>query len=307
MLTNKERYKIVCEKENTIPLFSQYWWMNTVCKDEEWDVFLIGEGNDIIAAMPYYLSQVEGIKKITKPKLTQNNGIWIKYSQTQKIGSKLNLNEKIINEVCDYIESLNLDRYEQQYHYNFVNWLPFFWRGYKEITRYTYIIEDTTSIEKIRENYSSKVRNKIKNIKKFLRVEETEDTELFYYINKLTFDRQEKEIPYTYEFFRNLYLNCKLKNCCKLLIVYDEENRAHSVAMIVWDCDSVYYLLNGTDPELKKYEGNALLIDRSIEIASELGKKFDFEGSVIKNIEQSFRKYGGTPKPYFRIYKDFKK
>ena len=75
--------------------------------------------------------------------------------------------------------------------------------------------------------------------------------------------------------------------------------------MIVWDEESVYYLLNGTAPDFKQYQGNALLIDRSIEIAHELGKKFDFEGSVIKNIEQSFRQYGGIPKPYFRIYKEF--
>ena len=124
-------------------------------------------------------------------------------------------------------------------------------------------------------------------------------------VNKMTFDRQKKEIPYTYELFKNLYLACKKRECCKLLMAIDKEERVHSVAMIVWDNDSVYYLLNGTDPELKKYQGNALLIDKSIEIASKLEKKFDFEGSVIKNIEHSFRQYGGILKPYFRIYKEF--
>ena len=38
-----------------------------------------------------------------------------------------------------------------------------------------------------------------------------------------------------------------------------------------------------------------------------MGKKFDFEGSVIKPIEKMFREYGGTRKPYFRIYKTFNK
>ena len=37
----------------------------------------------------------------------------------------------------------------------------------------------------------------------------------------------------------------------------------------------------------------------------QLGKKFDFEGSVIKPIEKAFREYGGIRKPYFRIYKVF--
>lgn len=304
-MTNKERYKILCEKEKTIPLFSQYWWMNTVCKEDEWDVFLVGDENNIIAAMPYYMTIRENKKIITKAKLTQNNGIWIKYPENQKLSTRLSYEEKIINQVCDFIESLSLDKYEQQYHYRFTNWLPFFWRYYKEITRYTYVIENTLDIKKIREEYSAKIRNQINNAKKILKVYETDDLEKFYFVNKLSFDRQNIEIPYSFEFFKKLYEECNKHNCCKLLFAKDQENNIHSVAMIVWDEDSVYYLLNGTDPEFKKYQGNALLIDRSIEIAHELGKKFDFEGSVIKGIEQSFRQYGGMPKPYFRIYKEF--
>lgn len=304
-MTNKERYKILCEKEKTIPLFSQYWWMNAVCKENEWDVFFVGDEKNTIAAMPYYITIRDNKKIITKAKLTQNNGIWIKYPSVQKISSKLDYEEKIINKVCDFIESLSLDKYEQQYHYRFTNWLPFFWRYYKEITRYTYVIENTTNMEKVREEYSSKIRNKINNAKKVLKVYESENLEKFYFVNKLSFDRQEIEIPYSFEFFKNLYKACKEKECVKLIFAEDTEGNIHSVAMIVWDEDSVYYLLNGTNPEFKKYQGNALLIDRSIEIAHELGKKFDFEGSVIKGIEQSFRQYGGIPKPYFRIYKEF--
>ena len=303
--SNKERYRNLCEKEKTIPLFSQYWWMNTVCKENEWDVFLVGEEKNIIAAMPYFITIKDSKKIITKAKLTQNNGIWIKYPDNQKINTKLSYEEKIIDQVCDFIESLSLSKYEQQYHYSFINWLPFFWRYYKEITRYTFVIEDTSNIEKVRAEYSAKIRNQINNAKKILKISESEDLEKFYYVNKLSFDRQEIEIPYSFEFFKNLYEECKKRKCGKLLFAEDSEKNIHSVAMIVWDEDSVYYLLNGTDPKFKKYQGNALLIDKSIEIAHELGKKFDFEGSVIKGISHSFRQYGGIPKPYFRIYKEF--
>lgn len=303
---NKELYKKFCEKEKTIPLFSQYWWMNTVCGEDEWDVFIIGDEKNIIATMPYYIITRDNQKIITRAKLTQNNGIWIKYPDNQKLSTKLSYEEKIIDQVCDFIESLSLNKYEQQYHYKFNNWIPFFWRQYKEITRYTYVIEDTSDIEKIRENYSAKIRNQIKSAKKILKVKEGKDLANFYRVNKLTFDRQGLKLPYEFDFLVRLFNECDKRKCCKLLYAIDSEENIHSVAMIVWDEDSVYYLLNGTDPELKKYQGNALLIDRSIEIAHELGKKFDFEGSVIKGVSHSYRQYGGEPKPYFRIYKDFK-
>ena len=121
-MTNKERYKILCEKEKTIPLFSQYWWMNTVCDENEWDVFLVGEGKNIIAAMPYFITIKDGKKIITKAKLTQNNGVWIKYPNNQKLNAKLSYEEKIIEQVCDFIESLSLSKYEQQYHYRSVSY-----------------------------------------------------------------------------------------------------------------------------------------------------------------------------------------
>lgn len=302
-MSNKEKYKIYCNSNSEIPIFSQPWWLDAVCGKDKWDVYLYTKGDSILASCTYFLNSEK--TKTIKPIVTQNNGLIINYPINQKIVSRLDYEERVIDNFCDFIETLNLKKYEQQYHYRFTNWLPFFWREYREITRYTYVIDDTSNMENVRNNYSSKIRNKIKKAKNILTVKEIDDKELFYKINKLTFDRQEKEIPYSYDFFSNLYDECKKKNCTKLLYAIDEKNRVHSVAMIVWDNSSVYYLLNGTDPELKQFQGNALLIDKSIEIASNLGKKFDFEGSVIKGIEQSFRQYGGIPKPYFRIFKEF--
>jgi len=48
-----------------------------------------------------------------------------------------------------------------------------------------------------------------------------------------------------------------------------------------------------------------LCIFEGIKLANQLGKKFDFEGSMLPNIEKNFRKYGGVQKPYFRIWKDY--
>jgi hypothetical protein len=41
----------------------------------------------------------------------------------------------------------------------------------------------------------------------------------------------------------------------------------------------------------------------------ELSKKtqaWDFEGSMIENVESSFRQFGGVPVPYYEIYKKTK-
>ena len=47
-MTNKDIYKFICEKEKSIPIFSQYWWMQAVCPAGDWDVYLVGNGKDIL-------------------------------------------------------------------------------------------------------------------------------------------------------------------------------------------------------------------------------------------------------------------
>lgn len=304
-MTNKERYHKLCQIEDSIPVFSMDWWLDAVCGADHWDVYLIGKGMDIKAALPYSITEQNGKRAIGRITLTQNNGIWIKYPKDQGIISRQSYEEKIINEMCDFIESLGLTRYDQQYHYYFTNYLPFFWRYYKEVTKYTYVIEDTSDMETVRSRYSSKLKNVIRKAEKNLQIEEITDLKQFYCVNRMSFERQQIDIPYSYSFFETLYNACYNHSCTKLLSVVDETGTLQSVAMIVWDKMSAYYLLNGTDPRYKDNQGNALLIDASIGIAHELGLKFDFEGSVIKNVNHAFREFGGIPKPYFRISKEF--
>lgn len=305
-MRNRERYKELCKKESTIPLFSQGWWLDAVCGENNWDAYIVGSNMDIKAAFTYFLQEDSEGKYIGRIMLTQNNGIWIKYPDGQGIISRQSYEEKIVNEICNFIESLGLIRYEQQYHYNFKNYLPFFWRQYKEIIKYTYVIEDTSDMESVRQGYSSKLKNVLRKAEKYLHIEEETDIEEFYSINKMSFERQGIEIPYSFEYFKKIYNACMERDSGKLLCARDSERNTHSVAMLVWDKMSVYYLLNGTNPDLKQFQGNNLLIDYSIMEAHKRGLKFDFEGSVIKNVNHAFREFGGEPKPYFRITKEFR-
>lgn len=306
-MTNKEKYAMFCNQENVyVPVFSKPWWLDAACGSENWDVYIVEKGGGYVAAMPYYMEERNGFKLITKAKNTQNNGILIAYPENQKYATRLEYEEKIINEVIEFIESLGIDKYEQQYHYSFQNWLPFFWNYYKEITRYTYVIEDTSDMDKVFAAYDSDVRKNLRKAQKIVHLCDREvKLDEFYKINKMSFERQGKEIPYSFEFVKNIYNAGKEHDAVKILAAEDAAGNIHSVAFLVWDDDSIYYLLNGTNPEYKSSQANCFLIHESIWLASRMGKKFDFEGSVIKPIEKAFRKYGGVRKSYFRIYKTF--
>lgn len=305
-MNQKEKYELFCNSGVYVPVFSKPWWMEAACGEENWNVYLVEKGGTPVAAMPYYIESKGGHKRITKAKNTQNNGIIIAYPKYQKYETKLSYEEKIIEDVIRFIESMDIDKYEQQYHYSFDNWLPFFWNGYEAVTRYTYVIDDTSDIEKVEENYSSAVRNKLRKAQKCVRLKDEElSVEDFFKINRLSFERQGKEIPYDLEFVKRIYEAGRKNHAVRILAAEDNRGNIHSVALLVWDEESVYYLLNGTNPKFKSSQANSLLIHESIRMAGKMGKRFDFEGSVIRTIEKAFREYGGIRKPYFRISKSF--
>lgn len=74
---------------------------------------------------------------------------------------------------------------------------------------------------------------------------------------------------------------------------------------VVWDEKALYPLLGGSVPEYSNLQTYTALTHKSIELASQKGLSYDFEGSVIKRINHAFREFGGEPKEYFRIRKVF--
>lgn len=195
--------------------------------------------------------------------------------------------------------------YEQQYHYNFDNWLPFFWNGYTAITRYTYVIEDTSNEEAVWDKVSSSYRNLIRKGYKYAQICEGYNADEFWNLHKKVFEKQGLECPFSYALWIRLYNACVEHGCAKILYAKDNMGNILSVLFLVWDEQSVYHLLGGSIPEYQHLQTYNMLTWEGIKTASQMGLKYDFEGSVIKKISKSMRQFGGKPMSYFRIRKVF--
>lgn len=304
IMTNKEKYMQFIRK-NYVPIYSKIWWMDAVCRPENWDVWLYEKDGDICAAMPYYMEQRGMYRYITKAPLTQNNGIIFKLNEGSKRETNAKFQERIIDAANEFIESLKLDVYEQQYHYSFDNWLPFFWNRYTAITRYTYVIEDTSDIDIVWNEMASNYRKNIRKGYRIAQICEDSDADKFWNLHKKVFEKQGLECPFSYELWMRLYNACMNHNCGKILYAKDSSHNILSILFLTWDEQSVYHLLGGSMPEYQDLQTYNVLTWEGIKFASRMGLKYDFEGSVIKKISKSMRQFGGKPMPYFRIRKIF--
>ena len=299
-MTDKERYREFCEKEKNIPIFSKDWWLDCVCREDNWDVVLVKKGGQIVGSMPYVISKRLIFDVITMPSLTQTMGPYIKYPKGQKHYKKLSWEKEVFNELLSNLP--DFDYFSQNFYRTITNWLPFYWAGYSQSTGYTYVVENT-SLEELERNFETDIRRRRrKACESGMYVLQSDDIETFYDLNTKTFARQGKNIPYGYEFVKQLFFTCKDYNAVKMFFAFYED-KAIAANFLVYDKNTVYYLMGGIDPKYKDLGGMDIVQYESIKFALEDGRTFDFEGSMIESIEKYFRSFGAVQKPYFHITK----
>jgi hypothetical protein len=299
---NRDKYRELCEKDHDLPLFSQAWWLDSVCGVDNWDVILIEKGGSIFASMPYYIEKKYGQTIIKHPKLTQTLGIHFNYPKNQKYYKKLSFEKEMIEKII--IELPKFSKFYQSFNCKYTNLLPFHWAGFNVNVKYTYIVENIT-INELEKKYeiSRRKRRRHKAKKIGIEVYEGKDISLFYALNKKTFKRQGRKIPYSFDFVKKLYNNCINNNACKILFAKDKEGTTIATSFLIYDKNVVYYLMGGIDPDKKNLGGMDLIQFESIKFSIETGRKFDFEGSMIESIESYFRSFGAVQQPYYNIAK----
>ena len=299
----KERYKVFAENEN-ISIFMQPWWLDIVCSlsGMKWNVILYEKGGHIWGSFIYTYKKKIGFNLIMPPELTPLSGPYIKYPEGQRVSKKLSWEKEIMSYFINNLPKF--DKFAIYFNHSFKNWLPFYWKGFKQTTKYTYIIKDLNNLDAVYSNFEPMARNNIKRaLKNGIEVIDSEDIDALYEVNKITFEMQNVKIPYSLEYLKALYAKAKEKNSV-IIKFAKKDNKVYSVMMGVYDKNTLYILLAGSDRRIKSNFGSEyLLFWEMMKFASKRGLSYDFEGSVIEGVEKRNRSFGATPKQYFKITK----
>ena len=291
-MTNKEFYlqNIASDK-----LFHQPFWLDAVAENN-WDVALIKKNDEIIASMAYYSKD----GRIIMPALTQFLGPNIKPVNHKNYYQQLSETHKVLSELLKQIP--NHQYFEQRWHYQYQNWLPFYWEGFKQTTKYTYVLENISDIDSIWKGMKDNARNEINKAEKELAIDSNEDITHFYKFIATALKSKSITVPYSASFLQNLFTTCLKNKSSKLFWAKNNDNKPLAAILIVWDKNTCYYLL-GASAETSHSFALRLLIWHAIQYSSSFVNSFDFEGSMIEGIEHFFRSFGAIQKPYFEITK----
>lgn len=301
MKNTKEKYRLYCEVNKAVPLFLTYNWYSNLYKDKDWDVVVVEKGEELVGFLPFVLSKKKTFNVINQPLLNPYQGAWLNYPKEQKYANRLGFEKEVITELIKQLPKT--DVFQQKFTPAFTNWLPFYWKGFEQTTRYTYVIDDLLDLSDVFSNFKDNIRREIRKAEKQLTISTITDVELLYNMKTATYTANNSTYPIPLELLKKSFDLCLRDNCGEILVAKDIDNNIHSVLFYVWDNNSAYYLQGVTSDKFKTTGSMSLLLWEAINRSATKTKAFNFEGSMIESIERYFRAFGGKQTPYFEIKK----
>lgn len=282
---------------NTNSLFEEEWWLNTVSNGRWETVELSDKNGNVYARLPFCTQKYFGHKLIANPIFTQTLGVYIKDTGA-KTAKRLSREKDILQEIIKKLPDVSIDIYLDS---NNEYFMPFVWAGFRVCPTISYRLNNIKDEKTVWAGFKENIKTDIKKAQKSLQVKDDLSIEELINIQKKTFERQNRKLPYDAQIIRKLDKKANQRGQRKLLCAVDELGRVHAAAYFVFDERRCYYLIGGGDPALRNSGAGALLVWEGIKFASTVSEIFDFEGSMIEDIERFFRGFGGEPVVHYRI------
>lgn len=257
----------------------------------------------LIAAFYLYKTKMFGLTYYKNPPYTPHIG-WCYKNKASNKANALTFDKNLIAELADFINSLKAGLYTLAMPYTLNDAQPFVWKKFKTVPNYTYHLDLGLSTEELLQNMSADKRNSLKKAEKDgIKTTLVED---YIEVERLilkTFSRKQKSID---EAFVKKILHDFAKSENSFAFVSSLNGIPISTAFCIFDKTTCYYLLGGYDNENKHQGAGVSSIWNAIQHAKGKGlTAFDFEGSMLPEVEKFFRGFGGDLIPYYTINKAF--
>lgn len=301
MNTEIQPYDAFVDSSQQGSLFHKTWWLDTVAPSS-YSILTVQQNGEILAAWPLTFRKLAGINLILPPQLTPKLGIL--FAPPRKVKYAEQLSDEI-DLTAELICRLPKHRFfYQRFSAAFTNWLPLYWAGFRQTTRYTYVIDDLSDLNKVWDNMRYSTKRKIRAAQKHgIHVVTDLSLDTLLDLNEMTYKRQKLTAPYSRDYVRRIDEACQKRNARRLFFAVDGEGRVQAAVYIVYDSKTAFYLLGGGDPTLNTCGAHYLALWEAVQFAGTVSQSFDFEGSMHRGIEPVFRGFGGVQKPYMEITK----
>jgi Acetyltransferase (GNAT) domain len=269
----------------------------------EREIWILRNANGVIdAALPL----VRGIANFhTNPLYCKYLGFIQRENSDSKRStdvSKLYKNVEMLRSIL--LKSPSFDYY---FHSTLKSWLPFYWLGMRQQTHYTYLIRHGSRLTWW-DQADSRLRNAARRGQKEgvavrqVSADDPMDVESAYRLIVTPYVSRGARPLISRERFDRFTRLLLPDGTARIWLAEDQTGAPVSAALVLYDWQSAYFLMNGTATDAPT-GSNATLLVQIIEDALGRGLDFDFEGSMIKPIEAFYRSFSPELRAYSRIWR----
>ncbi|MFN6380233.1 MAG: GNAT family N-acetyltransferase [Flavobacteriales bacterium] len=277
---------------------------NEVYSSKEWSYayskglkrFAIHADNgDIIGGWVAYERKKWGLKMLITPPFASHCGLFFLSDKKNPSGIQTDI-KKCMEAIASFLISSSYHYFKIEFPPEFQDFQSFIWKGVSVDTRYTYLLSLNSSIDVIETAFDPKLRNKITKGKNAgLVVSFEKNIQIAHRL--FTDNLKKKSITWNDEILKSLMGLSEMQG----VIVYENE-KPTAVAMFCGQNEKCYYLFGSTDKGNSNSSAGPMALYHAIIKAKEKGFSiFDFEGSMLPEVEQFFRQFGGKLTPLYSI------
>ena len=250
----------------------------------------------------YKRKRANVLTQISPPPFTPHCGLYFKSFATNP-AKRHGENKKLTKAISEFIDS----QYKRAivtlaFPPSLLDTQSFYWQNYKVIPNYTYQLNLAQSLEVLTAQMDPKTRNLIKKAEKDgLTVEKNTDMNLVKSIVRQTMVRKGVKVN---EKVLSTILFQFANDSNSFSFVVRQNKEVLAVTFCIYDNQKCYYLLGGYNKGNSHAGAGPLGVFESIRFAQKQEiPVFDFEGSMLPNVESYFRSFGGDLIPYSTINK----
>ncbi len=286
----------MCETEGSnIPLFQQYWWMETVCEGKQWDVLISKGYGNISGTLPFLYGRKIGLKYILQPQLTPWCGPWLQHIQDEKC------RHYTLAALAAGMKHQRSSLFMLCLPPGMDDWQPFEMHGFKHTTRYTYRFDPLPEPATLPELADRGRKRQLETVKQAYTVDKQVKADEFATLHIEYWKQKSGYDLLSQDFIQRICSTALSRGQALLYGLRDKRGTLMAARFVVFDNNCAYALMSAMRPETLR-NSMTLLVWTILSDLYGRTKSFDFEGGMDPGVGHFYQSFGAKKTEYHCIY-----
>jgi hypothetical protein len=287
-----------CQAPPKASLFHEYWWLEAATAGRFSEVE-VRHGDHLVGRLPFSEVKRNGLRHLCMPDFTHVLGPLVDSGDGKpqtRMMNRLSTVESLIKRLPPFdflrlvVDPLADDGLTT------IDAVAFQIHGFQVGHQCTFHLDCRADLKILQAGMESRVRQNIRRAEERLTVKTVDDPDRFvrFYLDNLRKANRKSYMPFN-QFFA-LFSECQARNCGLALAAMQPSGAPVAMTFIVWDSNTMYYLLTTRAPDEKDNGSVSLLIWSAMRRAHDLGLTLDLDGVTTAGTARFLSGFGGAPR-----------